>query len=110
VVWDSGQTSLADPQPEVCHGRGELETALQRQAERELTSQLEEVIANGDRVVVGVRIRGQMPSGCGRPRTVNYDAFTVRHGRVVAIRACRDRHEALAIRRHRLAPVFHDAF
>jgi hypothetical protein len=27
----------------------------------------------------------------------NYDVFTVRDGRVVAMRACRDRDEALAI-------------
>ena len=37
-----------------------------------------------------------MSSGCGRPRR-DYDVFTVRDGRVVAIRACSDQHEALAI-------------
>jgi hypothetical protein len=81
---------------------------LQRQAERGLTSQLEEASPTVTRSWWACALRGQMPSGCGRPSTVNYDVFTVRDGRVVTIRACRDRHEALAIRRHRLAGLEED--
>ena len=58
LEWTYLGPSVADPQPQVCHGRGELEAALQGQAERGLTSRLEEVITNGDRVVVGVRTPG----------------------------------------------------
>jgi hypothetical protein len=54
LQWTYLGPSVADPQPQVCHGRGELEAALQGQAERGLTSRLEEVTTNGDRVVVGV--------------------------------------------------------
>jgi ketosteroid isomerase-like protein len=97
LEWTYLDPSLADPRPEVCYGRSELETALQRQAERGLTSQLEEVIANGDRVVVGVRTPGIDAFRMRQAQDRNYDVFTVRDGRVVAIRACSDRHEALAI-------------
>jgi ketosteroid isomerase-like protein len=81
LEWTYLDPSLADPLPPVCHGRGELETALQRQTERGLTSRLEEVDA--------FRMR--------HAQDRNYDVFTVRDGRVVAMRACRDRDEALAI-------------
>jgi hypothetical protein len=57
-AWSAAGRRRADPQPQVCYGRSELETALQRQAERGLTSQLDEVIANGDRVVAGCTLRG----------------------------------------------------
>jgi ketosteroid isomerase-like protein len=97
LEWTYLDPSLADPQPQVCHGRGELETSLQRQAERGLTSQLEEVIANGDRVVVGVRTPGIDAFRMRQAQDRNYDVFTVRDGRVVAMRDCRDRDEALAI-------------
>jgi ketosteroid isomerase-like protein len=97
LEWTKHAHAHADPQPQVCHGRGELETALQRQAERGLTSQLEEVIANGDRVVVGVRTPGIDTFRMRHSQDRNYDVFTVRDGRVVAMRACRDRDEALAI-------------
>ena len=97
LAWTYLDQALADPQPQVCHGRGELETALQRQAERGLTSQLEEVIANGDRVVVGVRTPGIDTFRMRHSQDRNYDVFTVRDGRMVMIRACSDRHEALAI-------------
>jgi ketosteroid isomerase-like protein len=97
LEWTYLDPSLADPQPQICHGRGELATALQRQTERGLTSQLEEVIANGDRVVVGVRTPGIDAYRIGQAQDRNYDVFTVRDGRVVAMRACRNRAEALAV-------------
>jgi ketosteroid isomerase-like protein len=96
LEWTFLDPSLADPQPQVCHGRGELAAALQRQADRGLTLQLEEVIANGDRVLVGVRTPGVDALRMRQARDRNYDVFTVRDGRVVAMRACRDRDEALA--------------
>jgi ketosteroid isomerase-like protein len=79
LEWTYLDPSLADPLPQVCHGRGELETALQRQTERGLTSRLEEVDA--------FRMR--------QAQDRNYDVFTVRDGGVVAMRAYRDRDEAL---------------
>jgi hypothetical protein len=62
-----------------------------------LTSQLEEVIANGERVVVGVLTPGIDAFRMRQAQDRTYDVFTVRDGRVIAMRACRDRDEALAI-------------
>jgi ketosteroid isomerase-like protein len=95
LEWIYLDPSLADPLPQVCRGRGELEAALQDQTERGLASRLEEVIANGDRVVVGVRTPGIDASRMRQAQDRNYDVFTVRDGRVVAMRADRDRDEAL---------------
>jgi len=89
--------SLADPQPQVCHGRGELQAALQAQAERGLTSRLDEVISNGDRVMVGVHTPGIDALRMRQAQDRNYLVITVKDGRVVAMRDCRDRDEALAI-------------
>jgi ketosteroid isomerase-like protein len=62
-----------------------------------LTSRLEEVITSGDRVVVGVRTAGMDAFRMRQAHDGNDDVFTVRDGRVVALRACRDRDDALAM-------------
>ena len=97
LEWTYLDPSFEDPARQVCHGRQELQTALERQAGRGLRSELEEVIGNGDHVVVVVRTPGvdahRVPKGDDR----NYDVLTVREGRIVAIHACRDREEALGV-------------
>ena len=97
LEWTYLDPSLADPQPQVCHGRGELESALQGHAERGLTSRLEKVITNGARVVVGVRTPGIDAFRMRQAQDGNCVVFTVRDGRVIAMRDCRDRDEALAM-------------
>ena len=97
LEWTFLDPSVADPEPQVCHGRHELEHALERQAKRGLRAELEEVIPNGDRVVVVVRIPG-VDAFRARPNDDRtYDLLTLRAGRIVALRACRDRAEALAL-------------
>jgi SnoaL-like domain len=59
LEWTYLDPSLADPQPQVCHGRHELESALARQAGRGLQAQLEEAVGHGDRVMVVVRTPGR---------------------------------------------------
>jgi ketosteroid isomerase-like protein len=97
LEWTYLDPSLADPQPQVCHGRGELQAAFQSQAERGLTSRLDEVISNGDRVMVGVHTPGIDAFRMRQAQDRNYLVITVKDGRVVAMRDCRDRDEALAI-------------
>ncbi|HYV02610.1 MAG TPA: nuclear transport factor 2 family protein, partial [Actinomycetota bacterium] len=58
LEWTYLDPSLEDPEPQVCHGRHELQSALQRQAERGLRAQLEEAVEHGDRVMVEVRTPG----------------------------------------------------
>jgi len=95
LEWTYLDPGLEDPQPEVCHGRHELQSALQRQAERGLRAQLEEVVGRGDRVMVVVRTPGVDAYRVRQADDRNYDVFTLREGRIVALRACHDRQEAL---------------
>ena len=68
LEWTYLDPSEANPEPQICHGRGELESALQRQLRRGLSAQLEELIANGDQVMVTVRIPGVE----GRTTAISY--------------------------------------
>jgi hypothetical protein len=47
-----------DPEPQICHGREELEKALRRQADLGLRAELEAVVAAGDRVMLVMRTPG----------------------------------------------------
>lgn len=97
LEWTYLDPGIPDPPPQVCHGRGELEAQVHRQAERGLTSELEEVIANGDRVMVCVHTPGIDVLRVHAADDRNYDVLTIRDGRIVAMRACHDRAEALAL-------------
>jgi ketosteroid isomerase-like protein len=97
LEWTFLDPTFEDPEPQVCRGRLELETVLRRQAERGLRIELEDVNAVGDRVVVVVRTPGV---DAFRARTTgdrNYTVVTVRAGRIVALRECTDRTQALEV-------------
>ncbi|HEY2965017.1 MAG TPA: hypothetical protein VGJ99_01920 [Actinomycetota bacterium] len=70
--------------------------ALARQAERGLRVELEEVVDKGDRVMVVVRTPGIDAYRVRKADDRNYSVFTVRERRIVALRECRDREEAIA--------------
>ena len=95
LEWTYLDPSLEHPQPQVCRGRHQLESALQRQAERGLRAQLEEVVGHRDRVMVVVRTPGADAYRLRQTDDRNYSVFTVRRGHIVALRDCRDRQEAL---------------
>ena len=97
LEWTYLDPAFADPEPQVCHGRHELETSLQRQVERGLKPELEEVVVSGDRVLVTVRIPGIDQYRVRKANDRNYAVFTVRQGRIVALRDCRNWEEAEAI-------------
>jgi ketosteroid isomerase-like protein len=97
LEWTYLDPALEHPTPQVCHGRQELEQVLRHWAEHGLRAELEEVTSAGERVMVGVRIPGIDAhfSRSGDDRA--YSVFTVRGGRIVALRDCRDRQEALQL-------------
>ncbi len=97
LEWTYLDPSFEDPEPQVCHGRHELETALQRQAAHRLKAELEEVAGRGDQVMVAIRTPGVDAFRVRKADDRNYAVFTVRDGRIVALRDCRDREEARAI-------------
>jgi ketosteroid isomerase-like protein len=97
LEWTYLDPTLEHPTPQVCHGRHELEQVLEGWAEHGLRVVLEEVADSGELVMVGVRTPGvDAHHGWHRGDRV-YSVFTVREGRVVALRDCRDRQEALRL-------------
>jgi ketosteroid isomerase-like protein len=97
LEWTYLDPAESDPAPQVCHGRHELKHALERQRRQGLRSQLEEIIGRGDQVVVVTRTPGLDAIRARQAEDRNVDVFTIKAGRVVALRACRDRDEALTL-------------
>jgi ketosteroid isomerase-like protein len=97
VEWTYLDPSLERPIPQVCHGRHELEQVLRHWAEHGLRAELEEVSSSGELVMVGVRTPGVDAHYGRRGDDRAYSVFTVRDGRIVALRDCCDRQEALKL-------------
>lgn len=95
--WTYLDPSQPEPIPQTCHGRKELEQGLRRQTSRGLRSHIEEVIGRGDKVLVTIRTPGVDQFRARPTGDVNFDVVTVSEGRIVALRACRDRSEALEL-------------
>jgi hypothetical protein len=66
-------------------------------AEHGLWAELEEVTSSGELVMVGLRTPGVDGYHGRRGDGRAYSVFTVREGRIVALRDCRDRQEALQV-------------
>jgi ketosteroid isomerase-like protein len=94
LEWTYLDLGQEDPQPKVRHGRDGLENAIHRHAQRGLRSELEEVVAAGDQVILVMRTPGLSRYLSGLPDDRTYDVLTVRDGRIVAVHACRDHGEA----------------
>jgi ketosteroid isomerase-like protein len=97
LEWTYVDPAQEDPQPQVCHGRAELEQALLRQAQRGLRAHLEEVVAADDRVILVMRTPGlgEFLHRAADDRT--YDVLTLRDGLIVEMHACRDHAEARSL-------------
>jgi ketosteroid isomerase-like protein len=95
LEWTDLDPALEHPTPQVCHGRQELEQVLRHWAEHGLRAELDEVTSNGELVMVGVRTPGVDAHHGRRGDDRAYSVFTVREERIVALRDCRDRQEAL---------------
>ncbi len=97
AVVATGWRGVASAGPTVTRVRHEheLETALALQAQRGPRAQLDEVIGHGDKVVVAVRTPGADAHRLRQSDDRDYAMFTVRDGRIVALRDCRDRTDAL---------------
>jgi ketosteroid isomerase-like protein len=95
LEWTYLDPARENPEPQTCHGRPELERALRGQAARGLNSQLEEVTGHGDKVMVVVHTPGLDQRRARQADDRNYLVLTLKQGRITAMRACRDRAEAL---------------
>ena len=95
VEWTYLDPNLPQPEPQVCRGRQEVEAVLRHWSQHGLKAKLEEVAGAGERVMVGSRTPG-LGASFGRPgEDQAYTVLTVRRGRIVAMRDCRDHREAL---------------
>jgi ketosteroid isomerase-like protein len=94
VEWTYLDPADADPQPQVCHGRDQFAWALSRQAEQGLKSEVEEIAAGGDKVLVVARTPGVDQHRAWRNGDHNILVLTLADGQVVAMRAFRDRDQA----------------
>ena len=63
LEWTYLNPAFENPEPETCHGRDQLQWALERQAGQGLASQIEEIAASGDKVMVAHVAQVE----CGRP-------------------------------------------
>jgi ketosteroid isomerase-like protein len=94
LEWTYPDPGAEDPQSKVSHGRDELEKVIRQQARLGVRSELEEVVAAGDQVILVMRTPGLSRHLSGLPDDRTYDVVTVRDGRIVAVHGCRDHGEA----------------
>src|ERR1022692_4723115 len=94
LEWTYLNPGFENPEHETCHGRDQLQLALERQGERGLASQIEEIVASGDKVMVVIRTPGIDRVRVRQADDRNYLVLTLRQGRIIGMRACRDRDEA----------------
>lgn len=96
LEWTYLPPGMDDPGPQTCHGRGELARAVRRNTASGLVSQIEEITGHGDRVLIVLRTVPGDEAAEAPYRELTHMVVTVREGRIVALRACRDRAEARA--------------
>jgi ketosteroid isomerase-like protein len=97
LEWTYLDPALKRPKPKVCRGRHELESVLAMWAQQGFQAEIEEIVGHGDRVIVTVHTPG-IDAYFERPGDDRaYSVLTVRDGRIVALRDCRNRKEAVAL-------------
>ena len=94
LEWTYLDPAAENPEPQSCHGRDQLKWALQRQAEQGLVSQVEEIEASGDQVMVVIRSPGVGRVRVRQAEDRNYLVLKLDQGRIIRMRACRNRDEA----------------
>jgi ketosteroid isomerase-like protein len=97
LEWTYLDPGQENPQPQIRHGREELEKALRRQADLGLRAELEAVVAAGDRVMLVMRTPGVDEYRHRQADDRTYDVVTVRDGLIVGLHACRDHDEARSL-------------
>jgi len=97
LEWTYLDPSLDEPEPQVCHGRAELDNALRHWAEHGFRAQLEEVAGGDEHVMVCVRTPGIGTRWGHDGEDRSYAVLTLRDGRIVELRDCHDREEARTI-------------
>ena len=95
LEWTYLDPSDPEPRPAVCHGRDQLAFWIGRGDGWQLRAELQEIVASGERVLVVTRSPGIDELRARKADDLNFHVLTVRDGKIVALRACRSRDEAL---------------
>jgi len=93
LEWTYLDPTVEDPTPATCRGRQELEKATGQWAKMGLATQLEELDGVGDKVAVILHAPGLDRFRARAADDRNFHLVTVRGGKIIAMRACRDRTE-----------------
>jgi ketosteroid isomerase-like protein len=93
--WTFLDPSVENPEPQVCRGPPELARVL-RHGAGQPARELEEIVPYGDRVFVVTRLVTEGESG-GSTAPKSFHVVTVHDGRIIALRACRTKGEALVL-------------
>ena len=96
LEWTYLDPAFENPEPATCRGRDQLQLALERQAGQGLASQIEEISACGDKVMVVIRTPGVDRVRARQAEDRNFLVLTLAQERIIRMRACRDRDEARA--------------
>jgi len=96
LEWTYLDPGMENPEPQTCHGRGQLEWAVAHQARQGLASEMEQITSHGDQVLVIMPTPGLDQRRAWASRDRNYMVVTVRDGQIVAMRAFRNGDEARA--------------
>ena len=97
LEWTYLDPGVENSEPQTCHGRQELRQALRRRAGQGLRSELEQITAGAGKVLVVVRTPGLDRLRVRQADDRNYMVLTLRDGRIIAMRDCRDRDEACGL-------------
>jgi ketosteroid isomerase-like protein len=96
LEWTNVGPGLDDSR-QVRAGRNELEETLRQQASSGLRTELEEVVASGENVMLVTRTPGLGLNRPHSPGDKTYDVVTVRDGLIVGLCACQDRDAARSL-------------
>jgi ketosteroid isomerase-like protein len=97
LEWTYLDPGPQEPQPLTRHGREELKKALRLQADQNLRPELEQVIANGEKVILVMRTPGISRYQPWHDDDRTYDVVTVRDQLIVGLQACCGRSEARSL-------------
>jgi ketosteroid isomerase-like protein len=97
LEWTYLDPSVENPGPQVCRGLPEMRRALRRQADQGLKVKVEEIHVIGSEVVAVLHIPGLDQLRARNANDRNYEVFSFKDDRIVALRACVDRAEALRV-------------
>jgi ketosteroid isomerase-like protein len=97
LEWTYLNPAFENPEPQTCHGRDQLQWALERQAGQGLASQIEEIVASGDKVLVVIHTEGIDRVRVRQADDRNYLVPTLDQQRIIRMQACRNREEARSL-------------